>query len=281
MTIWIALVALLIYASRSRRHPLSDRASGHLILWGGAVLPSTVLAFLLGYALWLMPSLRPWTASTRAPGLRIEVVAEQFWWRVSYFPAGGGGAVISANEIRVPVGQRVEFTLKSNDVIHSFWIPSLGGKMDMIPGRTNRLSLMATKGGVFRGPCAEYCGISHALMAFSVVAMDQEAFRQWLSAQMAPAKAVSTGGRDAFLTNGCGACHTIKGTEAMGVVGPDLSHVGSRATLGAGILPNNAASIRRFIIEPDKIKPGVGMPAFGMLPREEIDAIAAYLARLK
>ncbi|RUM95213.1 cytochrome c oxidase subunit II [Pseudaminobacter arsenicus] len=279
--IWLGVVALVMYASRARQNPHSERASGLLILWGGAIFPSAVLALLLGFTFWLMPGIRPWTALADAPQLRIEVVGEQFWWRVTYFPGDGSDAVVSANEIRLPVGQRVEFTLKSNDVIHSFWIPSLGGKMDMIPGRTNRLSLLATKPGIFRGPCAEYCGTSHALMAFSVVAMEPMAFGKWLSRCAKSSENVAAAGSDAFLANGCGACHTIKGTEATGVIGPDLSHVGSRRTLGAGILPNNEATIARFITEPDRIKPGVQMPAFGMLPHQDIETIAAYLKGLK
>lgn len=279
--IWLGVVALVIYAGRLRRHPHSEQASGLLILWGGAIFPSAVLALLLGFTFWLMPGIRPWAALANTSQLRIEVVGEQFWWRVTYFPGDGGEAVTSANEIRLPVGQRVEFMLKSNDVIHSFWIPPLGGKMDMIPGRTNRLSLLATRRGIFRGPCAEYCGTSHALMAFSVVAMEPEAFSEWLSMRVRPSQNVAAPGIEAFLANGCGACHTIKGTEASGVIGPDLSHVGSRHTLGAGILPNNEATIARFIAEPDKIKPGIQMPAFGMLPQQDIGAIAAYLEGLK
>lgn len=279
--IWLGVVAVVIYASRARQNPHSERASSLLILWGGAIFPSAVLALLLGFTFWLMPGIRPWAAFDDASKLRIEVVGEQFWWRMTYFPGHGRDAVISANEIRLPVGQRVEFTLKSKDVIHSFWIPSLGGKMDMIPGRTNRLSLLATKPGIFRGPCAEYCGTSHALMAFSVVAMEPAAFNEWLSLRATPSENVTAAGLDAFLANGCGACHTVKGTEATGVIGPDLSHIGSRRSLGAGILPTNKATIARFIAEPDKIKPGIQMPAFGMLPQHDIDAIAVYLAGLK
>lgn len=278
--IWIMLVALLIHARRHRRAPLDERASARLVMWGGAVFPSSVLLLLLGFTFWLMPGMRPWSALAEPPGLRIEVVGEQFWWRVTYFPQGGD-PVVSANEIRLPVGQRVEFTLKSNDVIHSFWIPPLGGKMDMIPGRTNRLSLLATKPGLFRGPCAEYCGTSHALMAFSVIAMKPEAFGKWLAARSAPPRNVAAPGLERFLSNGCGACHTIKGSQAAGTIGPDLSHVGSRHTLAAGILPNTEAAIARFIAKPDEIKPDVTMPAFGMLPGRDLNAIAAYLKRLQ
>ncbi|MFU0505180.1 cytochrome c oxidase subunit II [Pseudaminobacter sp. NGMCC 1.201702] len=279
--IWIGVVALLLYANRSRRRVHSERTASLLIFWGGAVFPSVVLALLLGYAFWLMPAIRPWAAFADTPSLRIAVVGEQFWWRVTYLPADGRAPVVSANEIRLPVGERVEITLESRDVIHSFWIPPLGGKMDMIPGRINRLSLLATRTGTFRGPCAEFCGTSHALMAFAVVAMEPAAFDDWLDARSSPSPNVAATGLNAFLANGCGACHTIKGTQARGEIGPDLSHVGSRETLGAGILPNTQVAIARFIAGPEEIKPGVKMPAFGMLPPQEIDAIAAYLKGLK
>lgn len=279
--IWIAVTGTLVYATWRRRRVHSERAAGLLILWGGAVVPSFLLALLLGYALWLMPNIRPWIEQDETAGLRIDVVGEQFWWRVKYVPGNGGPTVEAANEIRLPVGERVEFTLASPDVIHSFWIPALGGKMDMIPGRTNRLSLQATKAGTYRGACAEFCGTSHALMAFSVVAMEPADFRAWLAARSGPADNAGGEGHAQFMANGCGACHSIKGTDAAGTIGPDLSHVGSRASLGAGILPVSADTIARFIRDPDIVKPGSHMPAFHMLPEADIAAIAAYLAALR
>ena len=170
--------------------------------------------------------------------------------------------VVSANEVRVPVGERVEFVLESPDVIHSFWIPPLGGKMDMIPGRTNRLSLQADRAGTFRGQCAEYCGVSHALMAFTVLAMPAAEFQDWLEDARRPADGARRPGLEIFEANGCGACHTIRGTAAGGAVGPDLSHLGGRGSIGAGVLPMSAASIARFITEPEAVKPGVAMPGY-------------------
>ena len=277
--IWLLVIGLLAYASRRRREPVSEKAAGRLIFWGGVAFPVTTLLALLAFALWLMPGLRPW-AAVDGDGLAIEVTGEQFWWRVAYRD-GGGDPVLSANEIRLPAGERVELRLESADVIHSFWIPSLGGKMDMIPGRTNRMSLLATKEGTYRGPCAEYCGTSHALMAFSVVVMAPDAFRQWLAGQAAPSPAAGDDGAGSFLRNGCGACHRVAGTAATGTLGPDLSHLGSRESLGAGILPNTREAIARFIANPDRIKPGSKMPAFDMLPAGEIDAIAAWLETLE
>lgn len=277
--IWIMVVGLLLYAARPDRRVFGERPAGRVIFWGGAVFPTLTLLCLLAYALWLMPGLRPF-AQAAEPRLRIEVGGSQFWWRVAYRPAGGG-PIPSANEVRLPVGERVELELASEDVIHSFWIPALAGKMDMIPGRKNRLSVLATKPGIYRGPCAEYCGTSHALMAFTVVAMEPADFTAWLDAQRQPTAGEESEGARLFLEHGCGACHAIRGTEATGVVGPDLSDLGARQTIGAGILPNDEETIARFIAGPDVVKPGSKMPAFGMLPDGELRAIAAYLAGLK
>ena len=280
LAIWLAVVALLLYAMRTSRPPLGEVPAGRLILWGGAVLPAAALIALLGFALWLMPALRLWQANAAADALSVEVTGQQFWWRAVY-RWDGGRQFVSANEIRLPVGQRVEFVLKSDDVIHSFWIPALAGKMDMIPGRTNRLSILATKPGVYRGQCAEYCGTSHALMALPAVAMPPDDFRDWLAARAVPAPTARGEGAVLFVSHGCGACHRIDGTEARGAIGPDLSHIGSRRTIGAGILPNTRENIARFIAAPEKIKPGSKMPAFGMLPDEDLRAMADYLKGLE
>jgi cytochrome c oxidase subunit II len=279
--IWLAVVGLLLYATRRRRTVAGEQAAGRLIFWCGAAIPSALLFLLLAYALWLMPGLRPFAEAGEPAALRVEVTGEQFWWRVAYRPADGGAPILSANEIRLPAGERVEFVLNSTDVIHSFWIPSLGGKMDMIPGRMNHLSVLAAKPGAYRGACAEYCGTSHALMAFSAIVMEPEVFRQWLVAEAGPSPGRSAPGRALFLRHGCGACHRVAGTEANGAVGPDLSHVGSRQTLGAGILPNDVETLERFIAYPHLIKPGSKMPAFSMLPKEDVAAIAGWLRGLE
>lgn len=278
--IWLGVIGILLYAIRPGRTPFGHQAASRLIFWAGAVLPSATLLLLLAYALWLMPSLRPFAQLTEPGSTRIEVTGRQFWWHVVYHSANGE-PVMSANEIRLPVGERVELTLKSADVIHAFWIPALGGKMDMIPGRTNRLSLLATKAGFFRGPCAEYCGTSHALMAFSVVTMETEDFNRWLAAQARPARTIAGEGEVLFLRHGCGSCHTVSGTGARGTIGPDLSHIGSRRTVAAGILANSEENIARFIAYPEMIKPGARMPAFGMLPPQDIRAIAGWLKGLQ
>jgi cytochrome c oxidase subunit 2 len=272
--LWVGTLALAFFAASTKRGRFDERAGSALILWGGAVFPTVVLTALLTYGLSLTPDLRG-----PGDGLRIYVSGEQYWWRVRYQPKDGA-AVESANEIRLPAGERVEFMLDAADVIHSFWIPSLGGKLDMIPGRTNRLVLHATKPGTYRGVCAEFCGRSHALMAFSVVVMERGDFDRWLEEQRGTASATSPGA-ELFLAQGCGACHSVRGTEARGAVGPDLTHFGGRATVGAGILDNKKENVARFIRETESIKPGSRMPSYSMLTVEEANVIADYLGSLQ
>jgi cytochrome c oxidase subunit 2 len=281
VVIWVLVVALAVYAIRARTPTFTRRHGVALIVGGGIVLPGVVLTALLVPALLMLPPLlRPAPAGS----LTIAVAGEQWWWRVRYLPPGGG-AVELANEIRLPLGEPVELRLTSPDVIHAFWIPSLAGKIDMIPGRVTRLVLEPTRAGVFRGACAEYCGISHALMSFPVVVLEREAFARWLARQAEPApppaEPLAVEGARIFVATGCGACHMVRGTPARGVVGPDLTHVGSRLSLGAGILPNEPAAFGRWIAATDRVKPGVHMPAFGMLPDAQLRALSAYLESLQ
>jgi cytochrome c oxidase subunit 2 len=240
-----------------------------------------VLSALLVYGLALAGSL---VSAPAAAPLRIAVVGERWWWRVDYL-AEDGGAIQSANEIRIPMGRPVEFILTSPNVIHSFWVPNLGGKLDMIPGRENRFVLRAEREGIYRGQCAEYCGGQHALMAFSVIAETPAAFEAWIARRMEspplPADATLQRGLEVFMTSGCGACHTIRGTDAAGVVGPDLTDVGGRLTLAAGTLPNDIGSLMRWIAHAQDVKPGSLMPSFGMLAEDDLSALAAYLESLK
>jgi cytochrome c oxidase subunit II len=279
--IWLAFTVLAIYATYAGHPRIDAQKARRLVVIGGAAFPTVVLAGLLTYGLATLPGV---LAAAPKGSLGIHVTGEQYWWRVRY--AGPAGETIElANELRLPVGEPVQLELDSPDVIHSFWIPSLGGKMDMIPGRTTRLRLEPTRTGTFRGLCAEYCGASHAFMAFTVVVMEKEAFTRWLAAQAAPAippaEPLAERGRTAFEANGCGACHAVRGTAADGRIGPDLTHVGSRETLAAGRLPNDAAALERWIAEPHRLKPGARMPQFGMLPAEDRRAIAVYLERLR
>ena len=275
LVVWLLVVGLAIYASHTHIESLSRRKASILIIGGGALMPTLILAGFLIYGLRLIPAI---TARAEGDPLKLEVTGEQWWWRVRYLHPDGS-TVELANEVRLPRGVRTEILLKSPDVIHSFWIPSLGGKMDMIPGRVNRLSLEPTQTGVFRGACAEYCGTSHALMSLYAVVMEPPDFERWLEVQSMPAS--HDAGQDLFVNNGCGACHAIRGTPADGVVGPDLTHVGSRTSLGAGILPNDPNGFVRWISETDNVKPDAHMPSFGMLERRELRALAAYLDGLE
>jgi cytochrome c oxidase subunit II len=278
--IWLLVIGAVIYATRIAPGPHSERVGDALLLWGGLVVPTVVLGGLLTWGLALMVDLR-----APGDGLKIAVSGEQWWWRVAYHLPGREAPVRSANEIRLPRGERVEFELTSPDVIHAFWIPSIAGKMDMIPGRTNRLVVQATRTGTFRGACAEYCGTSHALMAFSVEVMEPAAFEQWLAQEAAgadpPATALAAQGQELFEQVGCGGCHAVRGTAAEGTIGPDLTHLAGRATLAAGILPNDREALVRWITQTEMIKPDSRMPSFGALPEDHVEAIAAYLEGLE
>lgn len=279
-TIIIFAITALLYlrAIRAPEHSLDHHQGMRMILWVGAIGPTLILTALLLYAL---PAMRPRPVGPADLVIRVE--GEQFWWRVAYQPSDNRPSLSSANEIRVPVGRTVVFELMARDVIHSFWIPGLAGKMDMIPGRTNRLVVKAEKPGRYRGVCAEFCGLSHALMAFDVIAMDPVAFDTWLTDARAvgPLPAIATPGRALFDAQGCGACHTIRGTPHAGTIGPDLSRFGERLTLGAGILPPTIDNIAAFIRAPQQAKPGVRMPAYPQLSQEDARAIAHYLKAMK
>ena len=271
------LTALIRFAIRTPGGRLTHRQGMRLVLWLGAVVPTILLFTLLVSEL---PAMRPLPV---APAdLRVKVEGEQFWWRVTYAPPGQA-PVVAANEIRIPVGRTVQFDLDGGDVIHSFWIPGLAGKMDMIPGRTNTLVARATKPGRYRGVCTEFCGLSHALMAFDVVAMPAAAFDAWLTAERGPALATAMAhpGAALFAQYGCGGCHAIRGTAQAGTIGPDLTRFGARATLAAGVLPMTTANIAGFVRHPERTKPGVRMPAFPQMTDAEAIRIARYLEGLK
>jgi cytochrome c oxidase subunit 2 len=275
--IWLMVTGLALHALRSGRAPWSERAGLLLIAVGGAAVPTLVLAALLAYG---MPSLARQTQDVDHADVRLTVIGEQWWWRVRY-DLGNGRHVELANEVRLPRDRIARVTLTSTNVIHSFWIPALAGKMDMIPGRITFLTLEPRATGVFRGVCAEYCGASHARMALVAEVMEPEAFDAWLAAQAAPAVPDGSRGEASFAANGCGACHAIRGTRASATIGPDLTHLGGRHTIAAATLPNDPAGLARWIARPDHVKPGVLMPPFGMLPPDDVRAIAEYLHGLR
>ncbi len=213
------------------------------------------------------------------------MIGEQVWWRVRY-PAEGVQAEFStANELVIPIGRPITVSVTAADVIHSFWIPNFGGKIDMIPGRINRFNFTADRPGIYRGVCAEFCGAQHARMAFDVMALEPAEFDAWrrTQAQPAPEPAIPflARGRELFRSGGCGSCHVVRGTEANGQLGPDLTHVGSRRTIGAGQFPNNVGTLAGWIANVQQIKPGAKMPSYGSLTGEDLRAMAGYLESLK
>jgi cytochrome c oxidase subunit II len=272
----LLVVALTLYGAFSAPRRVSEKL---WLLGGGIVFPSVVLLALLAYAIHVGHSLSGPPSRTAD----IEVVGKQWWWDVRY--ALGGGQTVLANELRIPVGKPVEIALASEDVIHSFWVPALAGKVDMIPGRANRIVLEARAPGVYRGQCAEFCGAQHSWMAFYVVALPEAEYRAWLARQAAPAAEPAdpflARGRAAFLREACAACHTIRGTAAAGKQGPDLTHVGGRLSIGAGVLGNGPAALGAWIADPQHVKPGNLMPATKTLAGEELRALAAWLESLK
>ena len=282
--ITVAVLALAFHAVRAPEGSLDHRRGMRVILWLGAIGPTLILAALLASAL---PTMR--TLAAKPGDLEIRVDGEQFWWRVQYKPANGD-AVEAANEIRLPVGRTVTFLLTSPDVIHSFWIPGLAGKMDMIPGRTTRLVVQATSTGQYRGACAELCGLSHALMAFDVSAMEAADFDRWLAAQAQPATVPDGPGGQLFDEYGCVGCHRVRGLpqgaqpskgKESSPIGPDLTHFGSRPTVAASTLPMELAAVAKFIRDPSAIKPAALMPGFHDMPEEDAQAIARWLMELR
>ncbi|CAN7620575.1 c-type cytochrome [Phenylobacterium sp. LjRoot164] len=277
----VVLVALGLSLLGPRRW--RKRLGGGWLVWaGGLAFPVVVLSALLIYGLSLTHRL----SEAPTPGeLRIRVTGEMWWWRVAYLDDAGQAILQDANELHIPVGRPVVLELESADVIHSFWVPRLGGKRDMIPGRRNLLRLQADSPGVYAGQCAEFCGGPHALMGFVVVAHEPRAYEAWRGARLeraaAPSDPQAVRGAEVFAASGCGACHTVAGTSANGLAGPDLTHVGSRRSLGAGILPNNRGTLAGWVADSQAIKPGNRMPSYPVLRGRDLNALAIYLEGLK
>lgn len=250
----------------------------------GVGLPVVVLTALLVWGLVLTRQLVP---PPEPDALHLRVSGEQWWWRVTYLDgaASNGTPMQTANEIVIPTGRSIEIALISPDVIHSFWVPQLAGKTDAIPGIVNRVVFTATRAGIYRGYCAEYCGGPHAHMGFRVIAVRPDRYARWRAAQAreatTPASPIARRGARAFDLAGCGGCHTVRGTQAVARFGPDLTHVGSRRTLGGGLLENTPRNRARWITSVQHLKPGVHMPAYRQLAREDVEAIAAYLGTLR
>ena len=256
-----------------------DGLASGIVIGLGIAMPIAVLSTLFVYSdIFVIKS----TAAPK-PGstsLTIEVVGHQWFWEARY----AGTTAVTANEIHIPVGQRVRIDATTADVIHSFWAPQLNRKIDLIPGRRNQILLQADRPGVYRGQCSEFCGIQHANMGTYVFADPPGRFKKWLANMARPAPKPKTAeerkGRVIFLSHACSGCHTIRGTSADGKIGPDLTHVGSRTTLGALTIPNRPGYMSSWIDNPQQLKRGVKMPSL-QLKAAQIESIVAYLESLK
>jgi cytochrome c oxidase subunit 2 len=283
-TIFIVVIGLVVFAVLSRaREVRAER----WVIGGGLVFPAVVLSVLLVYSLTTTKSVLAIGARGEDADepIRVHVIGKQWWWDVRYEVPGAQETVVLANELHVPVGRAVEILLHSTDVIHSFWAPSLAGKVDMIPGRTTRVVIRTDEEGVFRGQCAEYCGGQHALMAFYVIAEPEDRFQEWLGLQARPATAPTDPflreGYDAFFRGDCQECHAVRGTEATGESGPDLTHVGGRRSLAAGVLDNHIGTMAGWIAGSQEAKPGNLMPSMNVYTGRELRALSAWLGSLE
>ncbi len=280
--VFLVVVGLFLFAVfRFRRSRLQGEPSyingSPLVLFGGVIIPGIILITLIVFS---VTTLVANSAPASAKNLTINVTAMQWWWAAQY----PGQNFATADEIHIPVGQPVKVVLNSTDVIHSFWVPELNGKTDVIPGRTTTTYLKANKPGVYKGECAEFCGLQHANMNFEVVAQSTSAFTAWLAQQSQPAAIPTTpleqAGMQNFLRPECMGCHTLRGTNATGTIGPDLTHVGSRLVLAGGALTNTNANLVRFLMDPQAVKPGTKMPDLS-LNLVTAQALAAYFESLK
>ena len=281
--VYVAVMGLMLYAFFRSRHNAARNAwfnqnGRYLIIGGGAILPAIILTIVYLSTLHTLSALNiPETAES----LTIEVVGHQWWWEVHYPQQD----ITTANEIHIPTDQPVTLRLTSNDVIHSFWVPELHGKLDLIPGRTNSFWLQADEAGEYWGLCAELCGVQHAKMLLVVAARPPAEFADWLANQSqpaaAPTEALAQRGFEVFMQANCDECHVIKGTEADGELGPDLTHFADRLTLGAGAARNTRGHLAGWIVNPHGLKPGNLMPAAADISGEDLQALLAYLETLQ
>lgn len=271
------VVMLLVWLAWRTRAPAQE----WWIVAGGIVVPLVVLSVLFVASTLVLRLIAGDPQQDDSP--RIRITGHQYWWDIVHDPEGS--ALRDANEVVIPVGTEVVIELSSKDVIHSFWMPSIAGKMDMIPGRVNTLRVTATRTGRFRGQCAEFCGLSHPLMAFEVVVVSPEEYTAYLlnleNKAPDPVLPNPVRGRDLFESAGCVACHEIRGVAEGARSGPDLTRVGARGSLGAGMWRMNIGNLAGWIANVQHMKPGAKMPSYNHLPGPDLRAIAAYLEGLK
>jgi len=284
----IVIIGALLLAAVLRRQgtpgevaDISREGEGLRWIYIGVGISSVVLA---ACAIWTLLVLTAVAHPATKPAFTVRVTGLQWWWRLRYENGDASQVFTTANELHVPVGQPVRLELESGDVIHSFWVPQLGGKTDTIPGQTNVTWFQADRPGVYRGQCAEYCGEQHAHMALQVVAEPPAAFQAWWQAQLVAAAAAPAAGPAAagaaLVQARCGACHTVRGTDAGGLVGPDLTHLASRRTIAGGTLPNDAQHLADWIAHAQRIKPGTRMPEFA-LSAGDLSNVVVYLSTLR
>jgi cytochrome c oxidase subunit II len=286
--VWILVMGVLLVAT-FRRHrggddlalPDGATASATDLVIGVATCATVITLFVL---LALSFTTGRALSSLDADGaVVVQVVGHQFWWELRYNDPDPSREVTTANELHVPVGVPVVLNLSSQDVIHSFWVPSLHGKIDLIPGHENHTVLRADRPGTYRGQCAEFCGFQHAHMGIVVIAEPLERFQAWLDAQRAPGRDPSDDagwtGRHILESRSCALCHAVRGAEANATVGPDLTHLASRATLAAGTVANTDDALAQWILDPQHVKPGANMPPTPLRP-EELQALVHYLRSL-
>ena len=275
--VYLVVIGFLVAALR-RRNEANMRTAVRAV----SVAVGITSVILLGLGLSDFFAQRVLAASPKDP-LRVRVTAHQWWWEIEYSDGQPTRRVRTANELRIPTQRPVELELTADDVIHSFWVPSLQGKKDLLPGYTTRLDLVASRPGVYEGQCAEFCGFQHAHMSIDVIALDPEEYSRWYDAQLAsapePSDPVALHGREVFMGSTCVMCHNIQGTDASGSVGPDLTHVAGRRRLAAGTLPNTLVNLAGWIRDPQAVKPGTRMPAT-QLSGEDLAALTTYLSEL-
>lgn len=259
---------------------VSDRSLSRTVA-GATALTVAILLVLLVASVWTGRSV----ASLRAESaVSIAVTGHQWWWEFEYEDAVPSRRVRTANELHLPTRRPIVLKVTSRDVIHSFWLPNLQGKRDLIPGYTTALWMDVDRPGVFRGQCAEFCGLQHAHMAFTVVAEPESDFDRWLDTMRRPAPepsgAIERRGREVFMASRCAGCHTVRGTEANGQVAPDLTHIATRSTLGAGTLPNTREHLEQWLRDPQEKKPGNQMPPHP-LTADDMQSLVAWLETLR
>lgn len=276
--IFLAVMGYLAYALLVPRSGATGPRGTLIVILAGMAAPGIVLLILFVLNTNVLRDIR--TPGEDEAAAVIEVVGHQWWWEVNY----QNPQLETANEIHIPVGKPVLLKLTSKDVVHSFWVPELHGKMDLIPGRVNTFWIQADEPGQFTGECAEYCGLQHAKMLFVVVAEPQEEYDAWVEQMQRPAVEPEDDsaqeGREVFLSTTCIQCHTIRGTHATGNLGPDLTHLASRQRIGAGILPLNRANLGGWVANPHGVKPGVQMPP-AEIDGEDFQALLDYLLTLE